>query len=173
MKKAKLIPVFAFAVLAASVFGTSAIYAQDDTTSTTIVQRIASKFNLNEDEVQAVFDSEREERKAEMEARFAEKLDEAVSEGRLTSSQKELIQEKRAELDAMREAHRKDHEALSEMTQEERDAMRSEMEAERDDLKNWAEENNIDLKYLMGFGMKGHGGFGGPQFDGRGERSVL
>ena len=49
-----------------------------------LVEAIAEHFNVSTDEVQAIFDAEREEMRANMEARAQEKLQEAVDAGTLT-----------------------------------------------------------------------------------------
>jgi TRAP-type mannitol/chloroaromatic compound transport system substrate-binding protein len=164
MNKTKILfPAVALTILGGSILGTRAIYAQDSTPVSSIVQKIATKFNLNEDEVQAVFDEERDARRADMEARYSDMLDEAVQKGYITESQKELILEKRAELDVERETHMKDFVNKRDLSDEERASIREEMQAHHEELQKWADENNIDLKYLMGFGMKFRGGFGGEK----------
>lgn len=113
-----------------------------------LAQKIANRFGLNKDEVQAVFEQDRQERHAEMEKAYQDYLTKEVSEGNITESQKQLILEKRAELEAKREATM---ESFKNMSDEERKAA---MESERASLEAWAKENNVDLKYLGFFHVK-------------------
>jgi hypothetical protein len=130
---------FAFAIVTLTLIGfgvvvTSRVFAQDTNSPQTIVQKIADKFGLKTSDVQAVFDQNRTDRRAEMETKFEEQLTAAVKDGKLTEEQKQLILAKRKEL-----------------------------QNSRQDFKNWATQNGIDIKYLMGgFGMRGGHGPGGP-----------
>ena len=80
-------------------------------------------------------ETEHESRRSEMQAtRKAEleaKLTQAVTDGKITAAQKQLILAKHAELQA-------EHAA-------DRDASREERAAERAELETWAKENGIDL----------------------------
>lgn len=151
----------AVTVLGAGILTASTAFAQSTTTAqdpmNTLVQKIADKFNLNESEVQAVFDEAHEEQHAKMQAGFEEKLSQYVESGELTEEQKKLILEKRLEMNADREANK---EAFKNLSDEERKAQK---DAKRAELEAWAEENNIDLQYLMLKGGKG------PGFGGRGD----
>ena len=60
-------------------------------------------------------------------------LDNAVADGDITAEQQKLIEEKRAEIEAEREAA-------------------------RDELEQWAEDNDIDLEYVRFAGGRGMGG---------------
>lgn len=142
-----------------------------DNPMSSLVQKIADRFGLNEAEVQTVFDENRAEHQAKMEAerekkqaeiisRLEERLDEAVSNGEITEEQKALILAKQEELTSNRQAQM---ESTKDLTNEER---RQIMETAREALQTWAQENNIDIKYLMlGPGPDGprhRGGPGGP-----------
>lgn len=132
-----------------------------------LVTAIASKFNLNASDVQAVFDGQktkmdaaRKEKMAEMETKhqqeFATRLSQAVAAGKLTQVQAGLITSKKAELEASSSN-------LEGKTAEER---RAAMATQMESLKQWAKDNNIPEGYLpCGFG---HGrGFGGLGFQGK------
>lgn len=56
----------------------------DENTPTSIIQKIATKFNLSEDDVKKVFDDDRTEQEAKRKEAFEAKLSEAVSSGELT-----------------------------------------------------------------------------------------
>jgi TRAP-type mannitol/chloroaromatic compound transport system substrate-binding protein len=118
---------------------------QDPTSS--LVQKIADKFNLNKDEVQKVFSEHRDgmkfNMKANMQARHEERLNQLVSEGKITEEQKNLIMNK------MKELHEKkasEMETWKDLKPEER---RAKMEATRTELESWAKQNGINPEYLM------------------------
>ncbi len=133
------------------------------TTSTSgpdsLIEKIATKFNLNKDEVKAVFDEEHTARQAEMKTKNEEHLQQLVTDGKITVDQKAKIIAKQAELQTKREANR---DAMKDKTDEERKAA---MEAERTELEQWAKDNGIDMQYLRGVGGRGPGGpgFGGGE----------
>ena len=64
-----------------------------------------------------------------------DRLADAVEDGDITAEQQMLIEEKQAELEKSRDAH-------------------------RDEMEQWAEDNDIDMQYIGGFG-EGRGGHGG------------
>jgi len=107
-----------------------------------LVDKLVEKFNLNRGEVEAVFEDQRAEREAAMQQRVEERLNKAVSEGKLTEEQKGKILAKLAEI---RAEHKDNHEALKDMTKEER---RAHGEQQRKALEAWADENNIPMEYL-------------------------
>lgn len=160
MKKKTIITAGVIAAFGLAILTSSAVYAQGNNQGmTTIVQRIAKKFNLNESDVQAVFDAERDERMAEMNKKFEDRLSSLVSSGKLTEDQKQKVLAKKKELEASRKS---DFENFKNMTDEERKA---EIDKRRTELESWAKENGIDLKNTLFFmGMKGHGSGMGKTF---------
>lgn len=124
-----------------------------------LVDKLVDKFNLNKGEVEAVFEEQRTEAEAKMQEKTEERLNKAVSEGKITEDQKAKILAKLAELKADREA---DRETVRNMTDEER---RAHKEQKHEELKAWAEENNIPEEYLHigggGIGMEVHAKAGG------------
>jgi Tfp pilus assembly protein PilV len=123
----------------------------DESPMSSLVGKLADKFNLNEQEVQAVFDEHKDDMHKEHRATFEERLSEAVADGKLTEDQKAKILAKLDELQSQREAN---HESFKDMSSEER---REAMEKRREELETWAEENDIPEDYLpFAFG-KGHG----------------
>ncbi len=123
-----------------------------------LVDALASKFNLNKADVQKVFDEQRSAKQAEHEEKVKDKLAELVKAGKLTQAQADKLLAKRAEMEKEREANR---EAMKDKTREE---MKSTMEAKRAELEKWASDNGIAteyLRFLMGHGIHGHGP-GGP-----------
>ncbi|RLC33942.1 MAG: hypothetical protein DRZ76_03640 [Candidatus Nealsonbacteria bacterium] len=117
---------------------------------TGLIDRLVERFNLNKDDVQAVFDEHHAGIRAEQEQRIQDRLAQAVTDGKITQEQADLISTKQEELKTYMES-------LKDKTPEERhDAMKTKM----DEIKQWAEDNNIPLQYLHG-GMKGpRRGFG-------------
>jgi hypothetical protein len=143
------------AIITAGVVGIRTASADDF--SNPVVERLAERFDLNEDEVQAVFDAVRDEKHAEMQVLFEERLDELVSDGTLTEEQKQAFLDKRDEMRSGKGEYR-------DLSHEERMAVK---EANRVEMQVWAEENGIDLSVLkqelgkgMGRGFKAGHHFG-------------
>ncbi len=73
MKKKLLLSAAVVTLAGLSYFGTGYTFAQStDSQSTTLVQKIATKFGLNQADVQAVFDEQRDEHHQQMQNRFEE-----------------------------------------------------------------------------------------------------
>ncbi len=112
--------------------------------SNTIVQKLAQKFGLKQEEVQAIFDEEQNTRKQEKNASWVKWLDEKVKEGKLTEVQKNALVQKHKELETKHIAQKEKWNTMS--SQERKDAM----DTQRKDLEDWAKQNNIDLSYFFG-----------------------
>jgi hypothetical protein len=140
MKKSALIGLSMTAVTLGVVGLSSIASAQTSTSGTSLIDKIATKFNLKKADVQAVFDADRTEKEAERLAENSTRLQSLVDKGTITADQKTKIEAKQKELQTKRDA-------------------------ERTELEKWATDNGIDAKYLMGGGM-GRGGKGGPMGDG-------
>ena len=162
MKTKLILPIAAVAVTAITMYGANQIMAfngggQHDV----LIQKLATTFGKSETEVETVFNQFRTEQQATREAEFEARLVTAVTEGKLTEAQKQLIVAKHAELQAQHEA---DFTNKTSMTKAEWQAKRL---AERDELNTWAKSNSIDLSYVMpergpmgsgkGRGMHGQG----------------
>ena len=163
MKKQLAITALVITIAGAGLFTSTKVFAQSTTGTnpmSSMVQKIADKFGLNKNDVQAVFDQERTERQAEMQAKYETQLTQYVKDGKITEAQKQLILTKHKEIQANRTS---EMQSMQGKTQAER---KTAMDAKRTELETWATQNGIDVKYLMGgMGMKGHGGFrgaGGP-----------
>jgi hypothetical protein len=129
---------------------------------TDIVSAIATKFNLNTADVQAVVDgvmkTQRDAMDAKMQTMQANRLSAAVTAGTLTQAQADLITAKSAELRASMTTEQTANKTL---TPEQRKAQ---MTANKTALEQWATTNGIpqtDLKFLAPMGGPGMGGFGG------------
>lgn len=155
MKKAIIILTLAFVLLGAVGFGTAQVLATDEGKYPPIVQKLVERFGLNEAEVKAVFDEERTERQQQMQTRFEERLDQAVSDGKINQEQKQAILAKKAEMQENRGE-------LKDLSFQER---KQKMEEHRGEMRAWVEANGIDLNsmpMLLGWGHRG--GFGRPFF---------
>lgn len=134
------------ALIATGALGVQAVFAQEDPMYRPLVQRIADEFGLDEDQVEQVIDELREERQAEMHARWIEMLDQAVKNGRLTAKQREALLSKHSEVfNQMQE--------IRILPFSER---KEETERVRNEFQKWADENGIDLNSVgLGFHHRG------------------
>lgn len=111
----------------------------------TLIQKIAQRFNLNQDDVKKVFDEERSSMEANHQKRIEDKLNQAVTEGKITAEQKAALLTKLQQMKAS-------HDLAQNLTPEQRKAQ---MQSAQQDLKSWADQNGINLQDLMIFGFKG------------------
>lgn len=118
------------------------------TKNDSIVDKIATKFSLDKNEVQKVFDEDRTAHEAERHAKIEEKLSQAVKDGKLTEDQKSKIIAKMEEM----KANMPDPSTMGDKTIEQHKA---DMEAKRTELEAWAKENNIPTEYLRFVGPGG------------------
>jgi len=123
----------------------------------TLVDKIATKFNLKTEDVQKVFDEERAAHQTEKATQFKTKLDQAVKDGKLTQAQEDKLIAKQKELQA---AHDANKDSMKDKTEAERKAA---MEAERTAFKQWLTDNGIPAEYGMPMHGGHHGGPGGPR----------
>lgn len=148
-KRLIFVSALAFSILTAGAYGAKITFAQDSEVQETVVQKIATKFNLKTSDVQSVFDQARLERQAQLQQLYEQKLTDAVSSGKLTEAKKQLLLVKHKELIA---EHTQEMAKFQTMTPEER---RAERLKERAELEKWASDNGIDISYLFGFGKGG------------------
>lgn len=126
----------------------------------TIVDRLVEKFDLNKDEVQAVFQEQHQERHAQMATERSERIADAVSTGKITQEQADYLTAAFEDIDALRD---------SIVPGEENDEIRAQVREKMLAVHNWADENDVDLRALNG-GHNGHGGkFGGRGFGKHGQ----
>lgn len=131
--------------------------SSSDNPMSSLVDKIATTFNLDKSKVQEVFDAERTERETQREQQRTEKLQALVDAGTITETQKTAIETKLKEMKAERETNKDDLKDLSE------DERKAKMDEKREALDTWAKEQGIDLSELRGvFGGPG-GGHGGPR----------
>lgn len=141
---------------AATLIGTGSVMAAQSTTGTSLVDKIASHFNLNKADVQKVFDENRAEMDAQRTQAESTRLQKAVDAGTITSEQKDQIVAKQAELKSFMES-------LKDKTVDER---RTAMSTKMNELKQWASNNKIPENLLRPLG--GHGGRGHSEDMGQG-----
>ena len=127
-----------------------------------IIEKIATKFGLDTNDVQEVFEEERDERQKERQVQFESRLTQLVADGKINEAQKQLILAKHQEMAAKRQS---ENDSFKNMSQEERQKTmqerRTERENERKALEDWAKANGIDMEFVMGeMGMKGGHGMG-------------
>lgn len=122
-----------------------------------LVNAIAQKFNLNQSDVQKVFDDQRAKENTQRDQLQTDRINQAVSDGKLTQDQANKILAKKAELKSQMPALMA---SLEGKTQAEKQAL---MKEHKDALTKWANDNNIPLQYLHFLGGEKEGrGFGGP-----------
>ncbi len=115
--------------------------------SSSLIDRLVQRFNLNRDDVQAVMNEHHAEIMEGHEQGMKNRLAQIVKDGKITQAQADLITAKHAELKTFMES-------MEDKTMEER---REAMKTKMDELKKWAQDNNIPSQYLR-MGMKGpHG----------------
>jgi len=140
MNKKILVSTIVFAILAfAVIVGTKTIKADEINNYPPIVQRLAQKFNLKEDDIKSVFDEERQERQEERVRSMEEGLNKAVADGVITSEQKQAFLDKH-------------------------NNMQQERGQNREEMQTWFEDNGIDqskISSYIGYMGRGFGkGFG-------------
>lgn len=146
MKRKVFFPILAAAIIASVFASSNIVSAQDTTGANSLVAAIAAKFNLNQADVQAVFDEEHNKREAEMKAQMETKLTEAVTAGKITEAQKTAIQEKFGQPFMMKIKP----EEAKEMSEEDVIKIRDEKKAEMD---AWLSQNGLThelLREVMG-----------------------
>ncbi len=163
IKKTALVAVAASAIGLLSIAG----IASAASPSTSLVDKLAQKFNLDKTQVQKVFDEDRASHQAEHEASYEARLAQAVKDGKITEAQKTKILAKHKELQTEMEKNRAgmeaEHQSMETKTDAERkvamEQHRTEMDAKRAEIEAWEKANNIPSGYLMGGpGGMMHGG---------------
>jgi len=148
IKKSLLVAGVVTTLGATGIAGTSIASAATPTefgmndSSSSLITRIAKRFNLKQSEVKKVFDQDHQTHMKEAEARFKSKLNTAVKQGKLTSSQRSKILAKNAELKKNMEAM---HKTMKNKTEAQRHAL---MQKQRTSLQKWATQNKIPAAYF-------------------------
>ena len=139
-KKKIIIPVIALALVAGGAFAATKVWASNNGNGTSMAKGLTEKLGIEESKVTNAMAEVQTE---EQQSRLSESLDKAVSEGVITTEQKQKVIDKQNEITEKQKA-------LNE------------------EMKTWASDNGIDItelqKYLTGFGNgeKNGRGPGGP-----------
>jgi polyhydroxyalkanoate synthesis regulator phasin len=174
-KKSKSIAATAFILGVAAVSATTlgSTTALADTTAnstdaraahiTNLVTALSQKFNLNSSEVKTVVDTvlatEKTKMQAERAQNLATRLAKAVTDGKITQAQSNLITAKIQENKAFMES-------LKDKTKAER---KTALKANKEALAKWATDNNIPKEFVIGPGIgmgmngKDHDNHGGKK----------
>jgi hypothetical protein len=154
MNKKLLISTLSLAVIGASILSVSQASAFQNGNGDYMMQKLAERFNLNPGEVETFFEEMRAEKQTQMQVEHENRLNQMVTDGKITEAQKQAIIQKHEEM-------RANFGDMADLTPEEQRANAIE---KRQEMQTWAEQNGIDLQQLgpLGFergrGIKG--GFG-------------
>ena len=142
IKNKLLISTAAITIVVASVIGvTSALAQNNNGQHQSLIAELAQKLGIDQSKVQTAFDQIKQERQPQTETRYEVMLSQAIQNGKITDTQKQLILDKHKELVSKRQTN------WQNLTPRER---KDELKKERQDLINWAKQNNIDPFYLWG-----------------------
>jgi 2C-methyl-D-erythritol 2,4-cyclodiphosphate synthase len=134
----------------AGLVTTQAVSAANDSSGQSLVDRIASTFNLNKSDVQKVFDEEHKSREAERQQKLEERVKQAVDDGKISQDLADQLIAKHKEMQTYRDSI-KDKSA---------DERRSLMKTKMDEMQKWLKDNNIDKSLFGPMGGRGFGGHG-------------
>jgi len=143
-KQQIILPIIILALAGTSMFGIAEIaHAQTAQNQTSLVQEIAQKFHLDQNQVQTVFDQYRGQhlsmRLSNMQQRLENRLSAQVTAGKITDVQKKEI------LDEIKKLQT-DYPVTASMTMNERMQARQKLLA---DFSAWAKSQNIDSSLVM------------------------
>ena len=141
LSKKILVPTLAVVVGGTAFLGVRSVHAQSNNGIQSLVQEIAQKFNLDQSQVQSVFDNHHSKRQDMMKQKMEDRLTQAVKDGKLTEAQKQAILTKIQEV----KNNLMSADFKNKTPQEKKQAM----EWQRQDLENWAKSQGIDSSYLM------------------------
>lgn len=142
----------ALAIITTAVATSGLVSAQDTTGPNSLVAAIAAKFNLNQADVQSVFDEEKSKHENEMKTQLETKLTQAVTEGKITEAQKQAIIAHMQEM----QNNRPNKGEFQNLTKEQIKAKMDERKAQED---AWLSQNGLTRETLQGIigGPKGFG----------------
>lgn len=119
------------------------VFAQSPGDFDTLAKQIATRFDLKQEEVRTVLEDFKKEKEIERQAKFNQKLDQAVTSGQLTEPQKAAILEKRQEIKNRLTKIKTDNDENKRHTA---------LKQLRDEVKVWATDNSIPLRWLRAAG---------------------
>jgi hypothetical protein len=129
------------AAAAVGLIGVTSATALAATTSNapqnSLAQDIANKFHLNQPDVQAVIDQHKQAAQQNREAKYEDRLTQAVKDGKLTEAQKkDVLTEHNKLMDEIKSSNNSGDN-------------RQTMQTVRKEAQDWAKQNNIDVSWLM------------------------
>ena len=144
MKQNKLLTagILSALVLGGGVFATQA-FAQSSDSQDGLASKIASRFNLDQNEVKSVIGEyrteHREEHQKEHRQKLEERLGKAVSDGKLTEDQKVKIIEYLSSQESF----------FENLVDQTREARRDAIKTHREEVNQWAADNGIPKEYVL------------------------
>ncbi len=145
IKKAILATLALGVMTASGIYGINSAFAKYGNGQLDVANKIAERFGLNKEEVQKVFEENRQEQRQNMEADFENRLNQLITDGKITEQQKEAIMAKRNEMGS----NSWKTEDFKNLSVEER---RVKADQNREAMDKWAEENGINLEDIRPFG---------------------
>jgi hypothetical protein len=115
----------------------SSVLADNENCKAPIIQELAEAFGVEEDEVEAVFDAVREERREETRKRRMDRLKQAVEDGVITQEQLNALQKKQQEI-WEEQSHKR--------------------QSQKKQMQNWFEQEDINHDALMEYMGNHHKG---------------
>lgn len=141
-KKSLLIVATVVGVSFAGVSGASLVSAATTTNGgTSLAQSIADKFKLNKDDVQKVIDQNRTDKQAKHESKEQNRLNQAVTDKKITQAQADYIVKAQADIKAVIGTTKpKDLTA----------AQKADIKTKTAALRTWAKANNVPINLVRG-----------------------
>jgi hypothetical protein len=136
MKKKALLSILTVGIAVSLITLGANTVSADDVVYPNIISRLAQKFNLNESDVEAVFDAVHEERQDQIQSVHEERLNQAVTDGVISEDQKNALLAKHQEMFTQRQEARETH---------------------HEEMQAWFEENGIDPEVLANYMGMGPG----------------
>jgi oligoendopeptidase F len=121
------------------------VLAQGNTNAgySTIIQRLAQKFNLNPSDVKTVFDEVHNERLQQHQTAINDFLTQEVNNGKINTAQKQAILDKIQQLKDQRQSTM---DQLKTMTLDQRKTFK---QTKLTEMQTWAQENGINWQILL------------------------
>lgn len=160
LSKNLLVPVFAVVVSGATLFGISTIvHAQAGSNPFSgLAQTLATKFGLSQSDVQSAITAYMQQQKGNRQQNMAQmqkkRLDQLVSQGKITSAQETAILDELASL-----KNQNNPISFQNMTQAQRQQA---MQDQKNAITSWANSKGINPAYVMPFGGGRRGGWHKP-----------
>jgi hypothetical protein len=148
LSKRMMLPMAAVAMLGAVAMGAGVVSAASNGQPGALAQKIASAFNLDPAKVQAVIDQNQTAAEQKRETTYEDRLQQAVTSGRLTAAQQQAILAENAKLKA-------ELAGAGSLSPADRRTLTQKV---RQEAQTWAQQNGIAVKWLMAGGKHPRGG---------------